>query len=356
DALQSLLAGHTVGFALASGAETFTVSAQTTPADLALQLQLATAYLTDPGYRSEGETLYRQSINTLFARKDATPGSALGAALGGILSDNDPRFTLQPVEAYRALTFAGLRAAIGDRLARGAIEIGIVGDVAEDEAIALVARTLGALPPREPEFRPYAEQRSRTFSPDRTLRVVRHTGPADQAIVRLTWPSRDGEDPLDVLRLELLERVMRIALTERLREELGKAYAPAASSETPRVWPGYGTFAVAASVSLADVPATRAALRATVAELRRAPVSGDLLQRARQPLLESLENALKTNRGWLALVERAQSRPDRIARQIAAPARLRALTGADLQAVAERYLDPAAALEIDVVPAAAPAP
>lgn len=356
DELQSLLAGRTVGFALASGAETFTATAQTTPADLALQLQLTTAYLTDPGYRPEGETLYRQSINTLFARKDATPGSALGAALGGILSDNDPRFTLQPVEAYRALTFAGLRATIGDRLAQGAIELGIVGDVPEDAAIALVARTLGALPPREAEFRAYAEQRSRTFSPDRALRVVRHTGPADQAIVRLTWPTRDGEDPLDVLRLELLERVMRIALTERLREDLGKAYAPAASSETPRVWPGYGTFAVAASVNLADVPATRAALRATVAELRRAPVSPDLLQRARQPLLEGLENALKTNRGWLALVERAQSRPDRIARQIAAAERLRALTAADLQAIAERYLDPSAALEIDVVPAAAPAP
>lgn len=349
DELQSIMAGRTVGFELGSGADGFGATAQTTPADLELQLQLMTAYLTDPGYRPEGETLYRQYINSLFARKDASPGSALGAALGGILSDNDPRFTLQAAESYRALTFAGLRSAIGDRLAKGAIELGIVGDVPEDQAIALVGRTFGALPPREAEFRDYAEQRTRPFTRDLTRRVVRHTGPADQAIVRFTWPTRDGEDPIDVLRLELLEKVMRIELTDSLRESLGKAYSPAADSDTPRVWRGYGTFAVAASVSLADLPAARTAILATVAGLRGAPVDPDILLRARQPLLEAIENGLKTNRGWLSLVERAQSRPDRIDRQQRAAERLKQLTADDVLAMARRYLAPEAAIEIDTV-------
>ena len=356
DALQSILAGRTVGFDLSSGAESFTAMAATTPGDLELQLQLMTAYLTDPGYRPEGEVLYRQYIANFFARKDASPGSALGTALGGILSDNDPRFTLQAPEAYRALTFAGLQSAIGDRLAHGAIEIGLVGDVAEDQAIALVARTFGALPAREPEFRAYADQRQRPFTNDRSRRVVRHTGPADQAIVRFTWRTRDGDDAREALQLELLEKVARIELTDSLREQLGKAYAPAADSDTPRTWPGYGTFAIAASVNLADLPATRSAMLDTVAGLRAAPVTADVLQRARQPLLEALVNGLKTDRGWLALVERAQSRPDRIARHRQAAAIVRDLTAEDLRAVAVRYLDPAAALEIAVIPTGAAVP
>ena len=358
DDLQTILAGRTVGFNLGSGAETFATSAQTTPADLELQLQLMAAFVTDPGYRREGETLYRQYINNLFARKDAAPGSALGAALGGILSDNDPRFTLQPVEAYRALSFAGLKDALADRLAHGAIELAVVGDIPEDRAIALVARTFGALPLREANFRPYPEQRQRPFTGDLTPRTVRHTGPADQAILRLTWPTRDDSDPLDVLRLELLERVMRIELTESLRERLGKAYSPAAESQASSVWRGYGTFAVAASVALADVPATRAAITATIADLRREPVSADVLLRARQPLLEAVENGLKTNSGWLGLVARAQSRPDRIERQQRAAERIGQLSAADVLAMARRYLDPQAAVEVAVIAAdtALPAP
>jgi zinc protease len=356
DQLQSILAGRTVGLDLQSGPETFTAISQTTPADLALQLQLMAAYLTDPGYRPEGETLYRQNANNFFAQRFATPVSALGTSLGGILSDDDPRFTFQKVEDYRALTFARLKAAVQDRLQRGAIELAVVGDIPEDEAIALVARTFGALSAREAEFLPYPEQRLRPFTRDLSRRVIRHTGPADQAIVRFTWATRDGEDPIEAMTLELLEKVMRIELIETIREQLGKAYSPMARSETSRTWRGYGTFAVAASVNLADLAATRAAMLAAVAELRARPVSADTLQRAREPMLEALDNALKSNRSWLALVDRAQTRPDRIERQLKARERLSALTPADVQNMARKYLAPERAVEIDVLPEGAPVP
>lgn len=356
DQLQSILAGRTVGFDLQSGPETFTASAQTTPGDLELQLQLMAAYIVDPGYRPEGETIYRQNVNNFFAQRFATPGSALGTSLGGILSDDDPRFSFQKVDDYRALTFARLREAIAGRLGRGAIEIGIVGDVAEDEAIALVARTFGALPPREPEFLPYPDQRLRPFTRDLSRRIVRHTGAPDQSIVRFTWPTRDGEDPIEAMKLELLEKVMRIELLETIREKLGKAYSPAADSETSRTWRGYGTFALAASVNLADLPATRAAILETVAQLRARPVAADVLQRAREPMLEALDNALKTNAAWLALVDRAQTEPDRIDRQLAARAVLSGLTAADVQDMARRYLAPDRAVEVDVIAQGAAAP
>ena len=356
DQLQSILAGRTVGFDLQSGPETFTATTQTTPADLELQLQLMAAYLVDPGYRPEGETIYRQNVNNFFAQRFATPGAALGTSLGGILSDDDPRFTFQKVEDYRALNFARLRQAIAERLAHGAIEIGVVGDIPEDAAIALVGRTFGALPAREADFRPWTEQRERPFTHDLARRVVRHTGAPDQSILRLTWPTRDGEDPVEAMKLELLEKVMRIELIETIREKLGKAYSPAADSEMSRVWRGYGTFAIAASVNLADLAATRAAMLETVAALRDRPVSADVLQRAREPMLEALDNALKTNRSWLTLVDRAQTQADRIDRQLKARTRLAALTVADVQAMARQYLAPHRAVEIDTVPEGAAAP
>jgi zinc protease len=76
--------------------DSFGASAATRPGDLLLQLQVLAALVSDPGYRPEGEVLFRQNANTMFLRLRSTPGAALGS-IGGILSDGDPRFTLQPV-------------------------------------------------------------------------------------------------------------------------------------------------------------------------------------------------------------------------------------------------------------------
>jgi zinc protease len=350
DQLDTLLAGRTVAAPVIATPETFVIQAGTTPRDLETQLQLSAAQLTDPGYRPEGQVIFLQSINNLFASLRATPGMALATQLGGILSDNDPRFSLGEVGDYRRLTFAKLRSDLADRLAHGAIEIGLVGDFDEPAAIAAVARTFGALPTREADFKPYPEQRQRTFTANRQPRVLRHSGAKDQALLTVTWPTRDGSDPIAEMQLSLLQRVVQIALTDNLREALGKTYSPGAQSETSRVWRGYGTFAVSASVDVGQVAATRAALFAAIADLRAAPISADVLLRARAPLLDAYDNLLKTNGGWLSLVDRAQTEPDRIERYRQARIRLQAITPADLQALAQRYLQGSAGVEITVLP------
>ncbi len=356
DELQTILAGRTVDNEFAADDTALVATSSTTPADLALQLQVLAAYITDPGYRAEGVERYRQDINRYFAQANATPGSALSHRIGGILSDDDPRFTVQTPEKYRALTYKALSDGLADRLKNGAIEIGLVGDIDEAAAISAVAATFGALPPREPGFRAYAEQPPRTFTDNRERRVLRHTGPADQALVRYAWPTRDDSDPVAALTLELLERVTRVALTDNLREALGKAYSPGAASRLARHWPGYGTFDITASVALSEVPATEAAIRETIAQLRAAPIDADLLLRARQPMIEALHNALKSNGGWLGLVDRAQGEADRIDRYLEAEKRLLALGAKDVEAAAKRWLDLDQALEILVLPEGAEPP
>ncbi|MEO6387737.1 MAG: insulinase family protein [Croceibacterium sp.] len=350
DELQTILAGHSVGFGIGARENAFTLASATTPRDLELQLQLLSAAVSDPGYRAQGETQYHRNIENFFASRDATPDNALGNALGGIISDNDPRFTLQSKDAYLGLTFARLRAAISDRLDHGAMELALVGDFDEQLAIDEVGRTLGALPAREPAFRRYDDNRQRGFTADRSLRVLHHGGAADQAIVRMIWPTRDDSDFAEVLKLELLENVVQIELTDQLREQLGQTYSPAVGASQSRTYPGYGTFTLAAGVDAGQVEATRAAMLETVQALVSTPVDADVLLRARQPMLETYDNALKTNAGWMSLVDRAQTEPDRIERFKDGKAQLQALTAADIQAEAAKYLQPDRRLEVDVVP------
>ncbi|WP_347304289.1 insulinase family protein [Croceibacterium sp. TMG7-5b_MA50] len=350
DELQSLFAGRTVQLGLSAGEDRFTFSAATTPDDLALQLQLIAAALTDPGYRPEGQAQYLRQVADFFARTEATPEGALATQLGTITSDGDPRFSLQPRALQEAVTFADLRATIGDRLATGALELAIVGDLDEQATINAIAATLGALPAREAEFRPYADNRVRSYTADRTPRTLYHGGPADQALLRLSWPTTDGSDQQVSLSLELLERVAQLALTEALRERLGQTYSPRANAAQSRTYAGYGEFALTAAIAPADLPAARAAMLAEIVRLSTDPVSEDELLRARRPLAEAYANALKDNGGWLGLATRAQSRPEDIVRFQAAPAMLAAITPAQLRDAAARWLDPAQVLEVAVLP------
>ena len=356
DDLQTLLAGRSVSNGISAAGDAFASTALTTRRDLALQLQLLAATITDPGYRPAADLLFHQNMTNFFARLNATPSSALSNALPGILTAGDPRFTLQPPEAYQRLTLAKLKRDIGDRLARGAIELTLVGDIDPDAAIALVGQTFGALPVREPEFMPREESRQRRFTSARGLTVIRHQGEPNQAIVRYVWPTTDDTDPVTALGLELLQEVTGIEVLDTVREALGKSYSPGASSSLSRVWRGWGTFTISASVDLADVAATRASIESTVAGLSARPTDPDVLTRARAPMLERLGNLLKTNGGWLALIDHAQSQPDRIDRFLKAKARLDAFTGADMQALAKRFLAPDKAVIALVLPEGAAAP
>ncbi|WP_233994035.1 M16 family metallopeptidase [Porphyrobacter sp. AAP60] len=353
DEIASVLAGRSVSFGLGSNPDAFTAAATTTPRDLLLQLQVLSATLTDPGYRPEGVERFRKNIDNFFNTLDSTPGRALASVSGAILSDNDPRFSLQPKEAFFALDYEGLRTAIGDRLAQGAIEVALIGDLEEDAAISAVAATLGALPQREDAFNPRTDNRTRSFTAARGQRVLTHKGEPDQALLQWYWPTTDDSDLGETLRLDLLSRIVRLELTDRLREELGQAYSPSAGSQPSHYYPGYGNFIIGASVAADQVEASRAALQSLIADLREGPLDGDVLDRARKPYLEEYNNALKDLGGWTALAARAQSEPQRLDRFIAVPSVMSAITPEDIHQTALKYLTPDGAVEFNVLPEAA---
>ena len=350
DELQSILAGRNVSLRVSNSSDTFSFAGGTTPGDLSLQMQVLAAALTDPGYRPEAVSQFRRGIDNFYEALNATPGRAYSNAAGSILSDDDPRFSLQPREAFYALDYDRLETAIAGRWLFGAIELALVGDLDEEQTIAAVAATLGALPNREEDFLIREDARNRSFTAQRGTHIVRHDGEPDQALVRLVWPTTDDSDQQELIRTNLLARVVQIELTERLREELGQAYSPSASSNMSRIYRDYGTFVVTASVDVSEVEPTRAAITALIAELRERPVDPDLLDRARQPLLESYDNALKSLGGWLGLADRAQSQPDRLERWFTAPDLLRTVTPEDLQTAATIYLTQDDAVEFLVLP------
>ncbi|MFN3819762.1 M16 family metallopeptidase [Blastomonas sp.] len=351
DDLYSIFAGRAVSLNFGSGEDYLGGYLSTTPDDLKLQMQVLTAFTTQPGYRSEAINQYRSYLPNFYARLNATPEGAIGSNIGAILSDNDPRFSLADRHVFERLTFDDLKAAIGDRLERGAIEIGLVGDFDEEQAIAAVAATFGALPEREAEFRDYGEARARRFTDNRTPRVLHHKGEADQAIVEFYWPTTDDGDYREDVRLRLLAELLQIKVTDELRERLGASYSPVARSFTSSIYPGYGYIQISTNVASHDVERVSDAVRHIAAELsapvpmadavvRPSPIADDELARARTPILENIANSAKTNTAWLGIVDAAQSKPAKLDRFRSGGTAFGTVSADELLELARTYLPP----------------
>ncbi|WP_373486847.1 M16 family metallopeptidase [Blastomonas sp.] len=357
DDLYSIFAGRTVSLNFGSGEDYLGGYLATTPDDLALQMQVLAAFTTHPGYRTEALNQYRSYLPNFYARLNATPAGAIGSQIGAILSDNDPRFSLAERAVFEKLTFDDLRSAINDRLERGAIEIGLVGDFDSDAAIAAVAATFGALPEREVEFRAYGETRDRHFTQNRSPRVLYHKGESDQAIVEYYWPTTDDSNYQEDVRLRLLAELLQIKVTDEIRENLGASYSPSARSFTSSIYPGYGYIQISTNVESNDVDRVSAAIRRIAAELseplppadappRALAINPDEMARARTPILESIANSVKNNTSWLGIVDAAQSKPERLDRFRSGGTAFGKVSTDDLLTLARKYLAPERALVV----------
>jgi zinc protease len=209
---------------------------------------------------------------------------------------------------------------------------------------------VGALPKRAAPAASSTAAAPVSFTSDRKPRTIYHGGAVDQGAISLSWPTTDDSDFRDSLTRDLLAAVMQLRLIDVVREELGATYTPNAGSIDSSTYKGFGYLTASAPAAPGSMDAVAKAIRQIAADLRAAPPSDDELLRARKPILERWQRQERQNGSWVALAAEAQSRPELLDRRRTRATVLEAITPADIEAAAERYLDPAAALEVRVVP------
>ena len=359
DDLRAILGGRQVQAQFTASTTAFGGSYSTNPADLELQLQVAAAFLTHPGYRSEAERRWRQNIVLSWPRLDANAQSVLSSQGMRLLTSGDRRFGYSADDGEVSRSFTELKSALDPILAKEAIEIAIVGDIDEDKVIAAVAKTFGALPERKPASTFFKSKRPVVFRKDRKAIALTHNGEANQAIASLYWPvDIDPEaDPAKAETLGVLGAIMRIKVTDEIRENLGATYSPQAGASMSSAYPGWGYVVSTAEVKPEDVDRVLAAMRKIAGQLRAGQITQDEFKRAITPSLEQLPRNATSNGYWLSLISQAQTRPDTLerARLPAIEARLRSVTLGEVEAAAQRWLADADAQEIRVLPNKTPA-
>ncbi|HXN35730.1 MAG TPA: insulinase family protein, partial [Opitutaceae bacterium] len=267
DDLQEILAGKTVGCAFESTQDAFVLEGDTDKDNLALEFQLLTASITDPGYRPESLRVARKRIEAAYQGFEHTERGPLNVEVPRLLAGGDTRFGLPQKDAMMALNLDELRAWLAPQLSAGAIEVTVVGDFDADAVIDAAARTVGTLPRRAP--RPPLEELRRVSFPSRPFA---RDFPVDtripKSVVEFYWPTADAMDVHRGRRLTLLAEVLSDRLRVRLREQLGSTYAPQAQSSASDIFPGYGFMSASALVDPAKAGEVADAVAAVAKDLQ----------------------------------------------------------------------------------------
>ncbi|MBV9884108.1 MAG: insulinase family protein [Sphingomonadaceae bacterium] len=347
--MQEALNNRVYGASLGIDEDAFTFAGTTRPEDLAVQLQVLAAYVTDPGWRPTGWNRLRALSDTIHDQLASTPSGVFNRDSGPLLHGGDNRWALPTREQMAASTIADARAVLDAPLAHSPIEVIVVGDIDVDAAIRQVAATFGALPPRSEAPAPPEQIR---FPAGRAEPVrLTHRGRADQGLAFIGWPTLGFYDnPRQARALSLLAAVYQLRLTQKIREEQGTTYSPAGYHRPSEAFPGYGMFAGQIEARPEALAGFLRDAERIAADLRDRPIAADEMQRARLPLVEGLQRARNGNAWWLDSLEGIQTN-----RQVAPTIESQisdydSLTPAELQEAARRYLVPGRAWKLIIVP------
>ena len=322
----------------------------TTRDDLLLTLQLLTAHLTDPGYRPEALRQVRTGMEQMYTGFAHTPNGPLSTEVANLIAGGDHRFGVPPREVLLARELGEVREWLAPQLARGAIEVSLIGDLDPEAAIDAVARTLGALPGRD-ERPALADLRQVKFPREPFTREYRISSEIPKGVVALFWPTADASDIRRTRRLTLLASVFSDRLRVKIREEMGGTYSPRAASSSSDTFAGYGYLSTSIDVDPATAAKVREAVVDLADDLARNGVTAEELERARLPARTAARESLRTNAYWLqAVLSRAQEKPEVLEWARSRTADLEAVTAAELSALARAYLGRERVSRVTVLP------
>lgn len=336
--MQRVLAGKTYRVSFATGESTFSFSGETTPADLSTQLQVLTAYVTDPGFRSEAFEQVRSMALRQLNQFATVPMNVMQLNLPSLLHNSDARWSVPTPATVMAAQAEELEGLVAPALAHNSIEITIAGNVTVEQAIDQVAATFGAIAARA-DVPVRAAEGVRFPAAVSAPVILPHHGAAEQGVAAVAWPTTDvfADMRMSAVR-ELLADIMTARLFDSVRASFGASYSTQAIGQASTTFRGYGYL-----LALADVPPPKSSLFydsiAKIAQdLKATPVSTDELDRARNPAITKLEQARQTNGYWIGALSEAQLEPRFLDLARQSLERLKAVTPADIQQAANTYL------------------
>jgi len=334
----SALANTTWGFSLNLETTSWVLGSSTLSNQAAQELKLLAAYVTDPAFGSPIDEKMPSAVDLVYRSYRTDPTAVAQEAIDRAVFPN--QLSLPPraqVASFDAQAFRRLMKPILDR---SPMEVTVVGDMTEQQAVDAVAQTFGALAPRPPLAAPTGPGPFRRFPAQLPgPQTGYHEGAPDKAAALLVWPLyvASYQRRKEEYALNLLAVIYQTRLIQQVRATLGKTYSPQVVNPMPD-GADQGYMAAAIETSAEDLDVVIAAARKIAADLAGGSVTQAEVDAARTPLVAARIQSQKLNDPWASILSLTNRYPEAMYELVRYDADMAAISAEDVRRAAATWL------------------
>jgi zinc protease len=346
--LEKVLAGRAAGVRAAPGELSEGMSGSASPRDLETLFQLAHLHFTAPRSDSVAFESFMSRMRAALANRGASPEAAFSDTFAVTLWQGHLRARPQDVamldEIDRDTAFRIFRDRFADA---GDFSFVFVGAFDTDSILPLVETYIASLPsagrveqPRDTGMRPVRGV---------VEKVVRR-GVEPKSQTRITFTGAFDNTPQDRLSMALLVEVLDMKLRDVLREDLGGTYGVSVSHAVQRFPEGRYSLSIAFGAAPDRLEELVATVFTVLESVKAGGPDATALANVREQQRRAFETNVRRNEYWLSLLLRQSETGEPAADALAFPQRLDAVTAAQVQDAARRYLDTENYVRVSLVP------
>lgn len=310
----------------------------TVPKDLEVLFQLVHLYFTDINKDNEAYQSFITKQKSFLGNLMANPNYYFQDKVGGNRNEGNSRYLGFPTpEKYDAADYDLAYNKFKERFAdAGDFHFYFVGNVDEKQVAAFAKAYIASLPGLDSNEK-YVSTKFRTK--DAFEKFVVNKGTDPKSSVSISWREETTYDDTTEMAAKALGEVLTIKLVEKLREEEGGVYGVGARGRLSKISFSDFNFTISFPCGPENVDKLVAASLAEVEKIKKQGVTPEDLAKVKETYLVAHKEAVKTNNFWignLLNLDKEDRKEDYI---LDYEKRVNALTGDQIQKVAQKFLD-----------------
>lgn len=278
--------------------DSFEIAFGCSPDEVDAHLQLISLLFTKPRYDEGG----RQLLNTAFSSANRDFTETVLHELRRVATQSHFTSRDWKLEESNALSPQDFAEWLNPQLANSPLQITAVGDFDLSRLTTAASETFGRFPKRTNYELPSEDRLIQTpqGAISRTLAIE---GKRRTEMVAIGWPLEDEPGSRDDVLLDLLVRVLRLRLDQKIREEKGLSYSPSSlCAQLTGLEPATVLFQIYTKTSPKRGKRTLREMRRMIEELRAKGIPQDEFNTVLEQSRHYRAAQLKNNNSWLELL------------------------------------------------------
>jgi zinc protease len=311
------------------------MSGSTSPKDLETALQMIHLYFTAPRKDADGFKSYIAKGKASTKNFMSSPQAYFSRESGKVMSQNHARtFVIDKEEDYDKINYDRALEIYKERFADASdFVFTFVGNVDMQKVRPLLEMYIASLPTKnKPEkFKDLGIRPPKGF-----LEKEFKKGQDPKSQVRMEFTS-DFKNLKDEVALRAFGDLLRIKITENLREEKGGVYSPQTFSGVSRI--PYQRFTVGVNFGCApeNVKKLTEAVFEEITKLQNTLPTEDDMKKIKETNKRNLEQSVQNNFFWVARLEESYRLKQKLTSVAESKAKYDAVTPQEIQKVAKKY-------------------